>query len=118
MRAVERDFNLQELMNWGIIVSGVWGAEKIPHHWIFAISMLAIFYLCNYKVTFGSVSTPRQPVTKSRKRFYYLPSFWILGGLAAYFVYAVIHTGWIFWFLLLSGTAGAVVATLLRQREA
>jgi hypothetical protein len=118
MRVVERDFNLQELMNWGIIICGVSGAEKIAHRWIFTASMLAIFFLYNYKLAFGPESTTRQPVTKSRKRFYYLPSFWILGGLAAYFVYAVIHTGWIFWFLLLSGTAGAVVATLLRQREA
>jgi hypothetical protein len=117
IKIVEHDYNLKDLLNWAFFIALFWGADRIPHTWAFRLAAAVVFCILNYRVVVGSVEAARTPIERSPKRIYHSPSFWWLGALSAYFVYALVNTGWIFWFLLFAGMLGAGVATVLRYQQ-
>jgi hypothetical protein len=116
MKLVERDFAFRDLMNWTFVIALSWGADNVPHPWIFRVVSLPLYYCFNYRLIFGSEAASPRQAPKASKRLYHLPGFWLLSGLGAYFAYLLFNSGWLLWVILLCGTLGAGVATFLRLR--
>jgi hypothetical protein len=109
MKLVEREYNFLELVNCGLFVVGFWAAGQVHQVGLVSALMLAVFFFCNYRFVSRDDASANPLTAKARKRLYHSASFWWHVVLAAYFVYAFVNTGWVFWFLLFSACSEAVL---------